>query len=165
MVDDKRYYICLKCGYSTWYPIGASEISHIHDAKGSFRRSCSGPLVGLVNDTGAEMKCVILEYPRIFIEYPDTFEYHELYPLACMLDSLERGEAPVETHTVEMRFAYREVSDATIVYRDLGYTNDMLYSIEHAVKVMKQRPHFIEYRELGEAWANVKEFARAVDNW
>lgn len=108
------------------------------------------------------MKRVIIESP-----YAGDVEFNLQYLRACMHDCLRRGEAPYASHGlytqpgvlddtipaerslgIDAGFAWRGVSDLTVVYTDLGISTGMKYGIADAIQ--KTRP--IEYRELGANW-------------
>ena len=106
---------------------------------------------------------------RVIIEspYAGDIDKNMRYLRACMRDCLLRDEAPFASHAlytqegvlrdeiheerkhgIEAGFAWRSVSDATIVYTDLGTSRGMEYGIAHA----KELNHPIEYRTLGGEW-------------
>lgn len=104
------------------------------------------------------MRRVVIESP-----YAGDVERNLRYLRACMRDCLLRGEAPFASHGlytqlgvlddtvpserehgIHAGFAWRHVSEATVVYTDLGITQGMEYGIAHAVG--GQRP--VEYRTL-----------------
>ncbi len=106
---------------------------------------------------------------RVVIESPfagDTYR-NLRYLRACMADCLRRGESPYASHGlytqpgvlddtvpedrelgIRAGFAWRSVSDATVVYIDIGVTQGMQFGVDDALA--KDRP--IEYRRLGEQW-------------
>lgn len=107
---------------------------------------------------------------RVIIEspYAGDIDKNMRYVRACMRDCLLRDEAPFASHAlytqegvlrdeipeerhhgIEAGFAWRSVSDATIVYTDLGMSRGMEYGIAHA----KELNHPIEYRALGGEWS------------
>lgn len=109
-----------------------------------------------------KMQRVIVESP-----YAGNIRLNLLYVRACMRDCLLRGESPYASHALYTQdgvlrdevpeerqygitagFAWREASDKTVVYTDLGTSKGMEYGIAHA----KELGHPIEYRELGSGW-------------
>jgi hypothetical protein len=112
------------------------------------------------------MKRVIVESP--YAGDPVEIERNERYARACLADCLQRGEAPFASHLlytqpgvlrdgvpeerklgIEAGFAWREVSEVTVVYTNLGITGGMRAGIEDAEA--KGRP--VVYRHLeGEDW-------------
>lgn len=87
---------------------------------------------------------VIIESP-----YAGDFSRNLDYARACMLDSLQRGEAPFASHLlytqvlsdeipeerelgIEAGFAFRDVAAYTAVYVDLGISDGMAKGIEDA---------------------------------
>lgn len=110
-----------------------------------------------------KIKKVIIESP-----YAGDIEKNLKYVRACMRDALLRGEAPFASHALYTQdgvlndsiesermhgitagFAWREDSDLTAVYTDLGTSKGMEYGIAHA----KELGHPIEYRRLGIPWS------------
>jgi hypothetical protein len=106
---------------------------------------------------------------RVVIEspYAGDVEKNLRYLRACMRDCLLRGEAPFASHGLYTQegvlrdevpedrklgiaagFAWRDVSDATVVYEDLGVSSGMLEGIADAKA--KGRP--VEFRILP-GWA------------
>lgn len=106
---------------------------------------------------------------RVIIEspYAGGTEKNMCYLRACMRDCLKRGEAPFASHGlytqpgvlcdeipverdfgINAGFAWREVSEKTVVYTDLGISTGMRLGMAHAQKM----GHRIEYRELGDTW-------------
>ena len=84
-----------------------------------------------------------------------------------MRDCLQRGEAPYASHALYTQegvlrddvpeerelgitagFVWREVTEKTVVYTDLGFSRGMKYGISHAEEIQ----HVIEYRQLGGEW-------------
>lgn len=113
------------------------------------------------------MKRVVIESP-FAADTPEGIERNQRYLRAAMADCLKLGEAPFASHGLytqpgvlddtipEQRdlgiragFAWRDVADLTVVYRDLGITSGMRHGIDDAN--MKGRA--IEYRTLGGEWA------------
>ena len=109
------------------------------------------------------MKKVILESP-----YAGDIILNIEYARACVRDCLLRGETPFASHLlytqegilndeipeerehgINAGFVWREVSEATVVYTDLGVSRGMLYGIEHAHKL----EHPVELRTLGGKWS------------
>lgn len=109
------------------------------------------------------MRLVIVESP-----FAGDLERNTRYLRACLADCLGRGEAPFASHGlytqpgvlddsdpaqravgIEAGFAWREMSEATVVYTDLGVSRGMIAGIKHAQTVSE---HAIEYRELGGEW-------------
>jgi hypothetical protein len=94
---------------------------------------------------------------------------------ACLLDSLRRGEAPFASHGLYTRpgvlddlkpeerrlgisagFVWRAVAQATVIYTDLGWSEDMRAGERDAKRlralIIEQQFHPIEYRTLGPDW-------------
>ncbi|RJS13009.1 hypothetical protein DRW03_36280 [Corallococcus sp. H22C18031201] len=105
---------------------------------------------------------VIVESP-----YAGDIERNVAYARAALSDCLRRGEAPYASHLlytqpgvlrdevpeernhgIEAGFEFRRVSQATVVYTDLGYSEGMKLGIRHAEAL----GHPIEYRSLP-GWA------------
>lgn len=105
---------------------------------------------------------VIVESP-----YAGNIERNVAYARAALSDCLRRGEAPYASHLlytqpgvlrdevpeernhgIEAGFEFRRVSQATVVYTDLGYSEGMKLGIRHAEVL----GHPIEYRSLS-GWA------------
>lgn len=101
--------------------------------------------------------------------YAGDIERNTRYLRACLADCLSRGEAPFASHAIytqpgvlddsypEQRklgiaagFAWREISEATVVYTDLGVSRGMIAGIKHAQTVSE---HEIVFRELGGEWS------------
>lgn len=104
------------------------------------------------------MRRVILESP--FGQNPDMFT---VYGRACVADSLSRDEAPMAMHLLytqpgilndqiakerakgmEAAFAWYQVAEGVVVYRDFGISNGMQAGIDLAVSYGLS----IEYRSL-----------------
>lgn len=104
---------------------------------------------------------------RVVIESPYAGDYslHSPYAEACLLDSLNRGEAPFASHILyplvldddkpvqrnmgmEALRSWRAVSEALVVYNDLGISEGMNEGIEHA----RELGISIEYRTLKGIW-------------
>ena len=109
------------------------------------------------------MRKVVIESP-----YAGDIQRNIEYARAAMWDCLQRGEAPYASHLlytqvgvlddsdavqrergINAGFAWRDASDATVVYTDLGVSPGMILGIKHA-RAMK---HPIEYRTLGGKWS------------
>ena len=92
------------------------------------------------------MKLVIIESP-----YAGDIDANVEYARACVRDSLARGEAPIASHLlytqpgilrdevaeerrwgIDAGLAWRAVSEATVVYTDLGISVGMQYGIDAA---------------------------------
>jgi hypothetical protein len=108
------------------------------------------------------MRRVILETPyagKTDEEIAANIKYARL----CVRDCLRRGEAPIASHLlftqpdilddknpeerrlgIEAGFAWREVAEATVVYKDRGVSEGMLRGIRDARR--KDCP--VEYRKL-----------------
>jgi hypothetical protein len=107
---------------------------------------------------------------RVIIEspYAGNVTLNLLYLAACMADCLARGEAPFASHGLYTQpgvlddrdpaqralgimagFAWRDVSDCTVVYLDRGLTPGMEEGMADATR--KGRP--VEFRYLGEDWS------------
>jgi hypothetical protein len=106
------------------------------------------------------VKLVIIESP-----YAGDVERNVAYARRCLLDSLERGEAPIASHLlytqvlndgvpahrklgIEAGLAWRRVAEVSAVYMDLGISSGMQYGIDLAVEAGL----IIDYRHIG-AWA------------
>ena len=102
------------------------------------------------------MKTVILETP-----YAGDNKVNIEFARKCMLDCLNRGEAPFASHLlytqvlddniknerslgIEAGFAWHEKSNYTVVYVDLGISEGMLKGVESALMCNKR----VEYRSL-----------------
>lgn len=116
------------------------------------------------------MRRVIIESP-----YAGDVERNTRYARACMLDSLQRGEAPFASHLlytqvlddtdkfdrvqgIRAGLEWHEAAEATIVYEDLGKSSGMLQGIACAIE--DGRP--VEYRTLG--WSDHYVYGRAKWN-
>lgn len=105
-------------------------------------------------------KPVIIESP-----YAGDIENNKAYLKLCILDSLERGEAPFASHGfytqedllndnnideremgIEAGYAFGELVDTIAVYDNLGISIGMTEAIDH----YKQHGKVIEYRTLGD---------------
>jgi len=106
-------------------------------------------------------------YRRVIVESPfaGDVETNVAYARAALHDCLSRGEAPIASHLlytqpgvlnddvpeeriwgIEAGLAWSNVSEATVVYDDLGISRGMQYGIERAER--EGRP--VEYRQLPE---------------
>lgn len=104
------------------------------------------------------MKLVIVESP-----FAGDVETNVRYARAAIRDCLLRGEAPYASHLlytqegvldddipserehgIQAGFAWRQASEKTVVYNDLGISRGMQYGIDHALAA----GHPIEYRSL-----------------
>jgi hypothetical protein len=133
------------------------------------------------------MRLVIVESP-----YAGNVERNLRYLRACMADCIERDEAPFASHGlytqegvlddtdalerergIQAGFAWRGAAEATVVYRDLGYSRGMLMGIDDALAKMRfaaknlslRLDHVLEYRELGEKWVRIEAFNAALEAW
>lgn len=107
------------------------------------------------------MRRVIIETP-----YSGDVARNLRFLRLCLLDCLQRGEAPFASHAIYTQpgvlddanpderelgiragFAYRQVTEATIVYTNLGISRGMQMGIEHS----RELDHPVEYRKL-EGW-------------
>ena len=105
------------------------------------------------------MRLVIIESP-----YAGDVEFNLAYARRALLDSLQRGEAPIASHLlytqvlddgvpaerklgIEAGLAWRRVAEVSAVYTDLGISSGMQYGIDLAA----QAGLFIDYRTIG-AW-------------
>ena len=103
------------------------------------------------------MRLVILESP-----YAGDVERNVAYARAALKDSLSRGEAPIASHLlytqvlddnnpterqqgIDAGLAWREVTEATVVYTDLGISAGMQHGINTAIACCIP----IEYRSIG----------------
>lgn len=99
---------------------------------------------------------VIIESP-----YAGDIEKNIRYAKDCMIDCLERGEAPFASHLlytqvlndldpderswgIEAGLIWGKCADLTVIYTDLGISNGMKYGIKNAYD--NNRP--LEYRSL-----------------
>ena len=104
------------------------------------------------------MKLVIIESP-----YSGDVEENTKYARECVLDSLNRGEAPFASHLLytqvlddtvpdqrhwgmEAGFAWGKKADMVAVYTDLGISGGMEFGIKRA----QENGLEIEYRKLHE---------------
>lgn len=102
------------------------------------------------------MELVILESP-----YAGDVEKNIEYARNCMLDSLNRGEAPMVSHLlytqclddnipehrelgIKAGLAFKSVVNKTVVYTDYGISSGMKYGIDEAIKNNRS----IEYRNI-----------------
>lgn len=104
------------------------------------------------------MRLVIIESP-----YAGDIESNVEYARAAVRDSLARGEAPIASHLlytqpgilcdekpderqcgIDAGLAWRHVSEATVVYTDLGMSAGMEYGIAKAKEAEKP----VEFRSL-----------------
>jgi hypothetical protein len=133
------------------------------------------------------VRLVIVESP-----YAGNVERNLRYLRACMADCIERDEAPFASHGlytqegvlddtdtlerergIQAGFAWRGAAEATVVYRDLGYSRGMLLGIDDALAKMRfaaknlslRLDHVLEYRELGEKWVRIEAFNAALEAW
>jgi hypothetical protein len=102
---------------------------------------------------------VIIESP-----FAGDIEVNKRYLQRCIRDCVSRGESPYASHGlltqqgvlddnkacerqlgIELGFAWLEVADKTVVYRDHGISSGMKLGIKRA----KQLGKAIEYREIG----------------
>lgn len=109
------------------------------------------------------MRCVILESP-----FAGEVALNIRYARACLRDSLLRGEAPFASHLLytqpgvlnddnpddrrhgmEAGFFWKIHSAKTVVYTDRGITPGMQKGIDMSL----QAGQAVEYRQLGEGWA------------
>jgi len=109
-----------------------------------------------MNNSQPDIDIVIIESP-----YAGDIERNKAYAIACLRDSLLRGEAPIASHIlytdalddnipkereigIEAGLAIGTLARRTVVYTDLGISKGMAYGIERAV--LENRP--IEYRTI-----------------
>lgn len=102
------------------------------------------------------MKCVIIESP-----YAGDTKLHEEYARKCMLDSINRGEAPFLSHLLYTQvlndrlssdrlkglscgWAWMQKADFVAVYTDLGISKGMKGGIKRALQLGLP----VEYRTL-----------------
>lgn len=104
--------------------------------------------------------------PLVIIESPFSgdVKLHTRYAKACLIDSLERGEAPIASHLlhtqvlrddepaaramgIEAGLAWYRVAEKCVVYTDLGMSQGMAEGVARAL--LRGVP--IEYRNI-EAW-------------
>ena len=104
------------------------------------------------------MRLVIIESP-----YAGNIEENIEYARAAVRDSLSRGEAPIASHLlytqpgilrdeipderqwgIDAGLAWRHVSEATVVYTDMGISSGMEYGIARAKEAGKP----VEFRTL-----------------
>lgn len=108
------------------------------------------------------MKKVVIESP-----FSGDTETNVAYALACMKDSLLRGEAPLASHLLYTQvlddtipeernrgmmagWTWGEHAELVVVYTDLGISRGMLFGIAEA----ESDGIPIEKRSLGENWRN-----------
>ncbi len=107
---------------------------------------------------------------RVFLESPyrgkgyENLEIHLKYASAAIADCLKRSEAPFASHVlytgslkdrvpeerdrgIRAGFMYRWVTEATVVYTDLGISDGMA----EGIAVAELMGHPIEYRTI-EGW-------------
>lgn len=101
---------------------------------------------------------------RVIIESPlsGDFDANVLYARRCLLDSLNRGEAPLASHLLYPQvlddnlsqerelgimagLVWGQCADATVVYTDRGISHGMKVGIDTA----KLQHRLIEFRSLG----------------
>jgi hypothetical protein len=102
------------------------------------------------------MKLVIIESP-----FAGAVAAHTKYAKSCMMDSLQRGEAPFLSHLlytqvlddtkkeerdigIEAGLAFKKTITTTIVYTDFGISSGMHLGIDRA----KELGNEIIYREI-----------------
>lgn len=103
---------------------------------------------------------------------------HKRYLAACLRDSILRGETPYASHRlltmrgvlrddvpderalgIRAGFVWREVSEGTTFYVDLGWSNGMRQGETHAKELRRDQisdgvlsPHWLDERRLGGEW-------------
>jgi len=122
------------------------------------------------------MRRVVIESPYA-ANAPEGISRNIRYLRACMHDCLQRGESPYASHAmytqpgvlcdesaderewgIHAGFAWRDVSELTVVYTDLGTSSGMGYGVADALK--KNRP--VEYRSLGADWEKLADETEAT---
>lgn len=105
----------------------------------------------------------------IALEFPTNQLKSSLYFKAICADCFTRGELPTFQVIPDKESAkrIRRLACKTVVYRDLGYDNDMHEAIDDAYEIIKERKdiYSLEFRELGEAWGTILAFDGALDQW
>lgn len=111
-------------------------------------------LIGNVNIKCDEWVREKFTGPRLIIiesPYAGNIETNMRYARACLLDSLQRGEAPIASHLlytqvlddsvpaerqqgIDAGLAWRKVAQASVVYKDLGISEGMKYGIKAAIE-------------------------------
>ena len=105
------------------------------------------------------MRLVIIESP-----YAGDIERNVEYARRCVKDALNRGEAPIASHLlytqqgilddnnpeermqgIDAGLAWRKVTEASIVYTDLGITKGM----EYGIKAANESGIPVEFRTIG----------------
>lgn len=94
-------------------------------------------------------------------------DYHRRYALACLKDSLKRGEAPLASHLlytqvlndedpdermigIEAGLSWLPVTNTTVVYQDFGISSGMQLGIDRAVS----QGVVVVFRKLGKPWSS-----------
>lgn len=94
-------------------------------------------------------------------------DYHRRYALACLKDSLKRGEAPLASHLlytqvlndedpdermvgIEAGLSWLPVANTTVVYQDFGISSGMQLGIDRAVS----QGVVVVFRKLGKPWSS-----------
>jgi len=110
------------------------------------------------------MICVIMESPYAGDERPvnpKTVEKNIAYARECMLDCLQRGEAPMVSHLLYTQvladddqedrdlgiaagLAWRKVAEKSVVYIDNGMSNGMW----HGIDLAREQGIPVEFRTL-----------------
>lgn len=120
----------------------------------------------------APPKRVLIESPFAG-ETPADEERNKRYLEACIRDCCLRGEAPFASHKmytvalddtdpeerelgIKAGFVYRETTELSAVYVDLGVSKGMQWGIEHALETS----HPVEHRTLGPEWEAEWELVR-----
>jgi hypothetical protein len=104
---------------------------------------------------------------RVCVETPlrGDIERNVVYADMCMLDCIERGEAPFLGHLlyprvlndeilehctagISLHLTWLEAAHAIVVYSDLGVTSGMTEAIKYAERI--GTPY--HYRQLGHGW-------------
>lgn len=99
------------------------------------------------------MKLTIIETP--YDGNPDD----ERYLLACLRDSLLRGEAPLVLRSVtheleegpEAERAWRRAATQTVFYMDLGFSDGMNTVLE-GIHKDHRRESEVHFRRIGDDW-------------
>jgi hypothetical protein len=100
----------------------------------------------------------------VIIESPFAGDIHrnKYYAKRCMLDSIERGEAPMVSHLlytqvlddgimeqrragIDCGFAWRHKDIVTVVYDDYEISMGMMAGITHALEIGSE----VKYRSIG----------------
>jgi hypothetical protein len=105
-----------------------------------------------------KMPCVIIESP-----YSGDLETHKEYLCRCMIDSLQRGEAPFASHMlytqvlddgifaerrlgIQCGYAWSNIADRIIFYLDYGWSGGMVKALNNC---KNYKDCVLEFRNIG----------------